>query len=165
MEEKHYQHHIGRPRKYTDYKVEYGKKVMLHCCLCNKVFERYSSTIRNSNTKNHKHFFCSKKCFGRWLGVTIGRYALEKYRETKEYGNVGYRYVVKCLKPFLKYELIKIKNIEYLKNNSKSLCCNSKVDQDYDTKRYYCRGCDKEVYIWNNPPIIDWAEELLGSQI
>ena len=155
----------GRPRKHPEeYKVAYGVKKILYCSQCHKSFERYSSVIKGSgHSLNHKHFYCSKTCFGKWLGNTIGRHVLEKYREVKRTGETGYKYVIKCLKSFEHYSLTKIKILSYSREISRSKCHDSKIEL-YDNK-YYCDRCGKEIFTWNNnEPENDWTEELLGKQ-
>ena len=49
--------------------------ITLECELCHKFFRRVISEILHYDDASHRynHTFCSRQCFGRWLGLHYGR--------------------------------------------------------------------------------------------
>lgn len=50
----------------------------LKCYQCKKIFKRSKSQYKQSQKMGQTMFFCTKKCQGKWLGLTYGKGKQEK---------------------------------------------------------------------------------------
>ena len=48
-------------------------RVTLTCELCGSNFSLYRSYIQSRRLRGQKHFFCSHRCLGSWIGTQYGR--------------------------------------------------------------------------------------------
>lgn len=48
------------------------RSVMVECSQCHKLFARYIYQVVDGTKRNYKHFFCDRRCLGRWTASHYG---------------------------------------------------------------------------------------------
>ena len=61
-----------------------SKRIEVACSGCGNLFERRAKeVIYSTNVRGYNHFFCNKKCKGRWLNKNYGSPNIRRYNSRR----------------------------------------------------------------------------------
>jgi len=67
-------------------RCEEHNQVKLTCYICGKEFSKYFATY-NRDLKHYSHFFCSRRCFGKYIGANFG-FVVNPPKSKYDYGKI-----------------------------------------------------------------------------